>query len=144
MANGGETVRVQAVSGVQLAQGVGVQEARGFWADAWSQVARRAGARAAMAWLSLVAFLGFFAPFIANGHPLILRTTGPDGVSEVISPLLRNLSSTDVALALGALISVPWVLLGRHKGSRVPVSKRLAMVLLGVGMGAAAIVAVGL
>jgi hypothetical protein len=24
-----------AVSGVQLAQGIGVQEAKGFWADAW-------------------------------------------------------------------------------------------------------------
>ncbi len=144
MASSGETSR-GSVSGVELAQGVGVQEARGFWADAWSHVVRRWGARFALCWLSLVAFLGLFAPLLANGHPLIWRELDQAGsTTSVSSPLFRNLSSTDVALVLGALVAVPWVLLGRRKGAMPRVSVRLATVLFGVALGAISLIAVGL
>jgi ABC-type dipeptide/oligopeptide/nickel transport system permease subunit len=64
----------KAVSGVQLAQGVGVQEARGFWADAWSQVFRRPGAICGMIWIGIVLFFAVFSPLLASGHPLMVRT----------------------------------------------------------------------
>src|ERR1043165_2588151 len=69
----------ESVTGIQLAQGIGVQEARGFWADAWAQVLRRPGAVAALGWLGIVAFFAVTAPFLASGHPLVLRTVTPEG-----------------------------------------------------------------
>lgn len=74
MVGGGPRGVPEAVSGVQLAQGIGVQEAKGFWADAWSQVLRRPGAVAGIVWISIVLFFAIFSPVLASGHPLILRT----------------------------------------------------------------------
>jgi peptide/nickel transport system permease protein len=138
----GATDRAGSVSGVQLAQGVGVQEAKGFWADAWLQVVKRRGAVVALTWLSCVVALGFFAPFIANGHPLILRELGADGaVTAVSSPLFRNLSSIDLALAIAGVVGFPFVLLGFTRGARLTAGKRLGMFLFaGILIGAALIV----
>jgi peptide/nickel transport system permease protein len=102
----------EAVTGVQLAQGVGIQPAKGFWADAWSQVLKRPAAIAALAWLGIVAFLAVFAPLIGSGHPLIFRELDDaGGVVAKSYPLFRQLRSADVILILGALIAVPWILL---------------------------------
>jgi peptide/nickel transport system permease protein len=132
------------VSGVQLAQGVGVQEAKGFWADAWLQVVRRRGAVIALAWLSIVVALAFFAPFIANGHPLIMKELGPDGsVVRVSSPLLRNLSSIDIALALGGAVGAPLVLLGLRRKAAVPFGKRLGMLLFAGMLTGVALILIG-
>lgn len=64
----------QRVTGVQLMQGIGVQPAKAFWADAWSQVLRRKGAVVGLVWISIMAALAVVSPLIANGHPLIMRT----------------------------------------------------------------------
>ena len=37
-------------------RGIGVQAAKGFWAEAWSRVLRRRGAVLGMCWLGIVAF----------------------------------------------------------------------------------------
>lgn len=100
------------VTGVQLAQGLGVQPARGFWADAWSQVVKRSTAVAALAWLGVVVFFAVFAPIIANGHPLwaVELTEGKPG--RAWSPMLENLTPMDLLLMLTACVGAPYVLLG--------------------------------
>jgi peptide/nickel transport system permease protein len=99
----------EAVSGIQVAQGIGVQQAKGFWADAWSQVLRRPGAIAALVWLSIVGFFAAFAPLLASGHPLVYRL-GADGGGEIVrSPFLENLTSGDAVIAIGTLAAVPWI-----------------------------------
>jgi ABC-type dipeptide/oligopeptide/nickel transport system permease subunit len=64
----------RAVTGVQLAQGLGVQEAKGFWADAWSQVVRRPGAIFGLSWIGIIIFFAIFSPILASGHPVLMRT----------------------------------------------------------------------
>lgn len=101
-----------AVTGVQLAQGVGVQEAKGFWADAWSQVIRRPGAICGLAWVGIVLFFAVFSPILASGHPLILRELDAAGnVVRTTNPLLRYLSAADVLLILGGIAAPLWLLL---------------------------------
>lgn len=102
----------ESVTGVQLAQGIGHRPVRGFWAEAWSQVIRRPGAIFGLTWVGIVAFFAVFAPFIASGHPIILRELGPDGsVVSVTSPMWNNLKGTDLLILLGAIASVIWMLL---------------------------------
>lgn len=94
---------LERVTGVELAQGLGVQPAKGFWADAWSQVVRRPRAIAAIAWLSLVTFCGITAPILASGHPLVMRDAATGAASY---PLWSQLSSADVLILVGAIIGV--------------------------------------
>jgi peptide/nickel transport system permease protein len=116
-----------AVSGVQLAQGIGVQEAKGFWADAWDTIVKRGGARFALFWLGVVALFAVIAPFIASGHPIIYRELDEAGnVTRTTYPLIRNLSAGDVALALGAVTSVLWMAFAR----RIQRSDRLLTLLM--------------
>jgi peptide/nickel transport system permease protein len=118
-----ETARApEAVSGIQLAQGIGVQPAKGFWADAWAQVLRRRSAVLALAWLATLAILGIWAPLLASGHPIVLHHAG----GETTYPLLRFLRSSDVSLVLGFLTGVPFVL-ARRDGR----AARLGQVILG-------------
>ena len=107
----GGTRGLTAVSGVQLAQGIGVQEAKGFWADAWETVTKRTGARFALFWLGVVALFAVIAPFIASGHPIVYRELDEAGsVVRTTYPLIRNLSAGDVALALGSVVGIGWML----------------------------------
>src|ERR1043165_9066737 len=126
----------ESVTGIQLARGIGVQEARGFWADAWAQVLRRPGAVAALGWLGMVAFCAVSAPLLASGHPLVLRTVTPEGPGPRSYPFFRNLEAGDVVILCGALIAVPWILL-RRKG-RAP---RLGAAIFGAAL--AALVVIG-
>lgn len=103
------TGELEAVTGVHLAQGVGVQEAKGFWADAWSQVLRRPGAVAALGWLAIIGFFAAFAPLLSNGHPLILRELGD--APQTTYPLLRYLTSSDIVLVIGTILGVPAILM---------------------------------
>lgn len=122
------TIRVQqpaAVTGVQLAQGIGVQEAKGFWAEAWSQVLKSPRAVAALAWLAVVAFFAVIAPIIASSHPIVMRET-VDGVARTTSPLLNNLEAIDLALLLGSLVAIPYIFIGPGKSR----ATRLGHVLL--------------
>lgn len=99
------------VSGVQLAQGVGAQPARGFWAEAWAQVLRRHAAVLALSWLGVIAFFAVFGPLVASGHPLLLRDNTSGRLS---SPLLTHLRPIDLAIIAGVLLGAPWVLLARR------------------------------
>ena len=96
----------ESVTGVQLAQGIGHRPVQGFWGEAWSQVIRRPGAIFGLTWIAIVAFFAVFAPFLASGHPLVMREGG-----ELTSPLLDNLKSTDILLCLGAVAGVIWMAL---------------------------------
>ena len=124
------------VTGVQLMQGLGVQPAKGFWADAWQSVMTRSRARVAMIWLGLIALISILAPFIANGHPLFYTLTAADGSTQQSFPLFLNLKPSDVLLAVGFIASVAYWITAR-KYSR---GMRLATILV-VGLGGMLMVA---
>jgi hypothetical protein len=97
------------VSGVQLAQGLGVRQARGFWQEAWSQVLRRPVAVMGLSWLSLVLLMAIMAPYLASGHPIVARTLDASGaVTRTTSPLWDNVLATDLLLPAGALGVLLW------------------------------------
>ncbi len=60
-------------------------------------------ARAGLVWISIVAFAGVFAPFLANSYPFLIKIDG-----RISSPLLRHLSRLDIVLliALAAAIII--------------------------------------
>lgn len=101
-----------AVTGVQLMQGVGTPEARGFWADAWSQVFRRPGAVAGLIWVAFLALMAMWAPLIANGHPLLAwpATNGPffKALSAGLQSVLARPESWKL-LAFSGLWAVVWI-----------------------------------
>ena len=96
------------VSGVQLAQGIGVKPAVGFWTDAWQNVSQRTPARLALSWLGLVAFFAVFAPVLASGHPLWMKDLSTGTVSL---PLWDNLKPLDILLIVWGLFAIPYVVL---------------------------------
>lgn len=103
----------KAISGIDVMRGVGAQQAKGFWADAWERVLQRKGAVFGIAWISVVAFFAIFAPIIASAHPVYLERLDASGaVTEVEWPLVSNLSPTDWLLMLGFAVGLPWVLFG--------------------------------
>lgn len=108
-----------AISGIEVMRGVGAQEAKSFWADAWDRVVVRRGAQFALVWIGVVAFFAIFAPVLASSHPWRLETlTKNGGVTDVTWPLLANLSPTDWLLMIGFVVGVPWVFLpfGEKRG----------------------------
>lgn len=128
----------RAITGIEALRGEGTPEAKGFWADAWSQVVRRPGAIMALVWIAIVAFLAIFAPILANGHPLILRTLDDSGkVVSTSSPLVRHLTAADWYLMITATLGLVWMLLpvcGR--------GRRLGIVVAGAVQGGATVIAV--
>lgn len=60
------------------------------------------GAKIGLVWLSLIACLAIFAPFLANSDPYLIVTTEGDW----LFPLFRHLSPVDVALPLLAVVAV--------------------------------------
>jgi len=117
-----ESTRV--ISGIEAMRGVGQQRALGFWADAWQRVLRRPSAVLALAWIGLVAAGAVLAPLLANAHPLVMESIGPDGaVLERSWPLWESLRATDLLLLLGALAAGPWLaptrLAGLARGPRL-------------------------
>lgn len=116
-----------AVTGVQLMQGIGAPEAKGFWADAWGQIVKRAGARFALAWLSLVAVIAVLAPVLANGHPIVYRQFDASGnLVGVSSPMVANFSAGDAALLLGTVVGGLFFATAR----RLPRGERLATLVI--------------
>ncbi len=102
----------ESVTGVHLMQGIGHQEAKGFWADAWGQVLRRPGAIAGLSWVAIVGFFALFAPVLANGHPILMWTKMDDGSwGNLTSPLIRFLRPSDVLLLFGGVLLLPWIML---------------------------------
>jgi peptide/nickel transport system permease protein len=114
--NGAASSAPAAISGIEVMRGVGAQEAKSFWADAWDRVIVRAGARFALVWIGLVAILAIFAPVLASAHPWKIETLARNGseadaatVLETSWPLIANLSPTDWLLMVGFFLGVPWV-----------------------------------
>jgi peptide/nickel transport system permease protein len=110
-----------AISGIDVMRGVGAQEAKSFWADAWDRVIVRRGAQFAILWIGLVAFLAIFAPVLASAHPWRMETLASDGsVTSVTWPLVANLSPTDWLLMIGFVVGVPWVFIpfGEKRGMK--------------------------
>src|SRR5215218_7834200 len=68
---------------------------RTFARQALADTFSRTGARVGLAWVIVLAFCGVFAPFLANSHPILLKTDG-----RWSSPLLRNLTPADVMLLI--------------------------------------------
>lgn len=64
--------------------------------NTFSQISARIG----LYWIGIIAFLAIFAPFVANSHPYLMKTT--DGIS---SPLLQHLTPADVII-LAVFITV--------------------------------------
>lgn len=115
----------EAVTGVQLAQGIGHQPAKGFWGEAWSQVIRRPGALFGLTWITIIAFFAIFAPFLASGHPLIMSELDDAGNAVSTSyPLFAQLKATDVLLILGLIAAVPFFILplGIDRSTRIAVA----------------------
>ena len=111
--------QLESVTGVQLAQGLAVTEAKGFWAEAWGQVLRRPTAIASIAWLTVIGFFAVFAPMLASGHPLRMRTLDPaDGVAAISYPLFNNLRTADLVLLLGVPVALVWILVPLGRSSR--------------------------
>ncbi|MBX3401949.1 MAG: ABC transporter permease [Phycisphaeraceae bacterium] len=111
---------IEAVTGVQLARGIGVQPAKGFWAEAWSQVVRRPAALLALCWLAVVAFFAVFAPVLASGHPIaaVPATFTGSWVSADFwrtaeFPLWRFLAALDLVLIVWVFVGVPYIMIGR-------------------------------
>ena len=107
------------ISGIDAMRGVGQTRAKGFWADAWSRVLKRNGARFGLLWIGLIAFFAIFAPLIANSHPWMIEQIGVNG--EVTSrswPLLANLTATDWLLLIGVFVGAPWILVGPRSFTR--------------------------
>lgn len=78
-----------------------------------------ATAKFGMAWIAILAFFACFAPFIANSHPILLKTT--DG--QLSSPLLKHLTPVDVTLPVAFITAA--VVIGMR---RLSIGKGLALV----------------
>ncbi len=126
------------VTGVQLAQGIGHQPAKGFWTEAWSQVVTRPAAVAGIVWIAIVAFFALFSPLVASGHPILLWRPDPSGTGkELVSPMIHMLTLADVMLivwGLGAPALFFWPIRQLDRGAKL----RL-IVAAGVQLGIAAV-----
>lgn len=131
------------VSGVQLAKGIGVRPAKGFWADAWSTVLARRSAVLAISWLGVVAFFGIYAPILASGHPL--WASGPDVESgrSSVSPLFANLSAIDLALLVWTTLGLGYVFVGSRSGRAPRAGAVLGGLVVAVGVVALASIVYG-
>lgn len=120
----------RAISGIDVMRGVGAQEAKGFWADAWGRVVGRFGARVALAWISMIALFAVLGPVVANAHPIWRKNLQ---TGEWDSPLWQNLTSVDLALLAGALVGLPFAFLPARFAGRIGMplrSSRLGLLLL--------------
>lgn len=117
-----------AITGLQAHLGEGAPPARGFWADAWSQVLRRPRAVIGLVWISVVGLFAVAAPLVASGHPLVMWTIDASGQrSAPTSPLLENLGAVDWLLLIGALAG----LVGMLVPGRASRGQRLGMIVAG-------------
>jgi peptide/nickel transport system permease protein len=141
--NSGAAGEPRAISGIEAMRGVGAQQAKGFWADAWSRVVGRFGARLALAWIGVIAFFAVLGPVIANAHPLLRKNVA---TGEWDSPLWQNLTSVDLGLLAAGLFGLPFALLPAGIAARIGMkerSSRLGLLLLVALQGGFTIVIAG-
>lgn len=129
----------EAVTGVQLAQGIGHRPTKGFWGEAWDYVVRRPGAIFGLAWLGVIAFFAVFAPVIASGHPIMVRGLGEGG--RTTWPLFASLTATDWMLLIGTVFGTVWLLVpaGVDRSTRLGV-----LVVLAIQAGLAVVIVGGI
>lgn len=141
MSKEGSTTTPTAITGIQAMQGHGVQQSRGFWAEAWSQVIRRFSAIFGLTWLGIVAFFAVFAPIIASGHPIRFVQTDENGVRTVTTPLLNFLTPADWLLLIATFGGGIFLLLPIPRLSR---SKRVAWIIVAIVAGAIPVLLIAL
>jgi ABC-type dipeptide/oligopeptide/nickel transport system permease subunit len=131
--------QLDAVTGVQLAQGIGHQPARGFWTEAWSQVFARPAAIAGIAWVGIVTFFAIFSPLIASGHPVIAWDIAADGSRGAMhSPMIQMLTGADVTLIIFGVFAPIFIFI---RTPRLGFSKKMRLLIAGAAqMGIAVIV----
>lgn len=74
---------------------------RSFLARTALSVLGRWGARLGLLWIGVLLVLAVFGPFIANSHPILMKS---DGVWS--SPMMRHLTVVDVTLVVAALTGI--------------------------------------
>lgn len=126
-----------AITGIEAFQGKGIRQAKGFWEEAWGQVLRRPLAVCGLCWVLIIAFFAVFAPVIANGHPLLMWDLDAAGNrSNISSPLLANLRTSDWMLLVGTILGVGfWFAPIKMKHAQ-----RLTLIVLGAIQAAAILV----
>ena len=129
------TPAMQSVTGVQLMQGMGVREAKGFWADAWGQVVRQPRAIAALTWLGIISFFAVFAPLLASGHPRVQTMTLADGTQRTTSPLLASVTGVDWVLIAGSVLLAIMLALPRRDKGVLSIGGKLALVITAILQG---------
>lgn len=67
---------------------------RSIWYEALRETFARPGARFGRVWILLLAFLGVFAPILANSYPIAVKSK----TGQIFSPMLANLFPIDFAL----------------------------------------------
>jgi peptide/nickel transport system permease protein len=72
------------------------------------------GARLGFAFISVLAFCAVFAPFLANSHPIYMKTA--DG--EISSPMLQFLGPADIVLLIAALSATVLLFMRRIRAGR--------------------------
>lgn len=93
----------------------GVLESQSYFRRVLADTGRQFGARLGFAWVATVALLAVFAPFLANSHPLAMRTAA--GWS---SPLFTHLDWMDFTLLAGfAAVVAAWRLRNRYGAGRL-------------------------
>lgn len=123
------------LTGIDIMRGVGLSRAKGFWADAWSRIIRRRGAIFGLVWISIVAFFAVVAPFIANGHPLLMRELGPGGeVVRTTSPLIEFLKPSDILILTAVMSLLVWLVGPTGRAARAASVVAVMMSLAAVGV----------
>lgn len=127
-----EAAAPRVISGIEAMRGVGAQQARGFWADAWSRVWASLPARVAIGWVVVMGIGAVVGPLLANAHPLWMQQLDSNGaVVSSGSPLWRSLSAADLLLLLAPLLAL-WVALPlrRPRGERLGAAAAMGILAL--------------
>ncbi len=86
---------------------------RTYAAQALSDTFRHTGARIGLTWVAVLFVCGIFAPFLANTHPLLLKTN-----DQWSSPLLRHLTQADVLFLVGTGFAIALACARKVPGGR--------------------------
>jgi peptide/nickel transport system permease protein len=92
-----------------IAPGKSESPRRGILAQALRDTFTRPGARFGATWISILVFLGVFAPFLANSHPILMR----DAQGKLSSPMLQALAPSDVIIVAVFIAALTMALLRR-------------------------------
>ncbi len=89
---------------------VSYARAAGYWTNAWRIALRRPLVVAAVVWVGAISLVGVMAPFLANGHPIVLRAVQQGTLGPATFPLLGHLTAADWILAAGLPVATACLL----------------------------------